>query len=210
MKPSACSPESATIGRSFAAVMCDGDKFKSVNDTHGHHVGDAVLRELASRIAAAARFLGRSLPLRRRVAAISPEPHSPGRCHRRTGAGPFRYPSSICRRHPARPSLPITISLGVACNDPAGAGAFASLTGVIEAADKALYRKHAGRNRVAVLHLSRIYQPNRRDARRGTLPTRRSTGQEPFPAWLSPPRRPASPAGPARSTAWRMTRWPHA
>jgi two-component system cell cycle response regulator len=43
----------------FACVMCDLDKFKSVNDTHGHQAGDAVLRQLATLLKAAAREIDR-------------------------------------------------------------------------------------------------------------------------------------------------------
>ena len=34
----------------LTAIMCDIDKFKAVNDTHGHDVGDAVIVEVANRI----------------------------------------------------------------------------------------------------------------------------------------------------------------
>jgi diguanylate cyclase (GGDEF)-like protein len=43
----------------FACVMCDLDKFKSVNDTHGHQAGDQVLRQLATLLKAAAREIDR-------------------------------------------------------------------------------------------------------------------------------------------------------
>lgn len=40
---------------SMAIVMADIDKFKSVNDTYGHPVGDAVIKEVAVRIGACLR-----------------------------------------------------------------------------------------------------------------------------------------------------------
>lgn len=35
-------------GRPLSMLMCDADLFKNVNDTYGHHVGDQVLRVIAS------------------------------------------------------------------------------------------------------------------------------------------------------------------
>lgn len=39
----------------LAALVIDLDRFKPVNDTHGHHVGDEVLREVAHRLLQAVR-----------------------------------------------------------------------------------------------------------------------------------------------------------
>lgn len=145
--------ESSTIGRGFALVMCDGDKFKAVNDTHGHHVGDAVLRELAVRISKslgtsgiACRYGGEEFALL--IAGVTLEEAVAVAEQVRKSVQTPEFDLSATPGAPA--TLPITISLGVSCNDPSGAGSFASLTSVIEAADKALYAaKHAGRNRVA-------------------------------------------------------------
>jgi two-component system cell cycle response regulator len=42
-------------GRALSAVLVDVDRFKAVNDAHGHAAGDAVLREVALRLAAGLR-----------------------------------------------------------------------------------------------------------------------------------------------------------
>lgn len=42
--------KSVTSNKPITAMICDIDKFKAVNDTHGHDVGDAVIAEVANRI----------------------------------------------------------------------------------------------------------------------------------------------------------------
>lgn len=42
-------------GREVAVLFCDLDKFKEINDTHGHHTGDEVLVALAPRLRGALR-----------------------------------------------------------------------------------------------------------------------------------------------------------
>jgi diguanylate cyclase (GGDEF)-like protein/PAS domain S-box-containing protein len=46
-------------GRVFALVLADVDRFKPINDTYGHAAGDAVLQELAGRLAKGIRSTDR-------------------------------------------------------------------------------------------------------------------------------------------------------
>ena len=50
---------SKRLAEPFSCVMCDLDRFKSVNDTYGHQAGDAVLKQFASILTDAAREIDR-------------------------------------------------------------------------------------------------------------------------------------------------------
>jgi two-component system, cell cycle response regulator len=47
------------LSEPFACVMCDLDRFKSVNDTYGHQAGDAVLKQFARILRAEVREIDR-------------------------------------------------------------------------------------------------------------------------------------------------------
>ena len=50
---------SRRLSEPMSCVMCDLDKFKSVNDTHGHQAGDEVLKQFAQILARSAREIDR-------------------------------------------------------------------------------------------------------------------------------------------------------
>jgi diguanylate cyclase (GGDEF)-like protein len=124
------------------AIMIDVDHFKAVNDSRGHAAGDAVLRIIASGIAAMVRpydSVGRYGGEEFLIIA-------PG-----CGIGETWELAERVRAHVAGCSIMaggsavhVTLSLGVATGESA-----TDLEKVLQAADAALYgAKHAGRNRV--------------------------------------------------------------
>ncbi len=144
--------ESSTLGRSIALLMLDGDKFKSVNDTYGHHVGDAVLKELASRIAGATshhgtacRYGGEEFAVLLAGVNLSEASSVADEIRRMVCGSPFDV--SAAAGKPLQ--LPITVSVGVCAADPSSGHPARSIAQLIELADKQLYEaKHGGRNRV--------------------------------------------------------------
>ena len=129
----------------YGLIMGDLDLFKHVNDTHGHDVGDEVLKELAERIQesvriedAVARWGGEEFLILLPATASEEALIVAEKIRRKVNEKAF--PTS------AGP-LAITLSLGVAVynRDPEPAE-------VIKRADQALYRaKENGRNRVEIL-----------------------------------------------------------
>ncbi|MFE8070618.1 GGDEF domain-containing protein [Marinobacteraceae bacterium S3BR75-40.1] len=128
----------------YALIMSDLDHFKRVNDTHGHGVGDEVLKELSARMEhsvrledAVARWGGEEFLI---LLRDSTEENAHFVAEKiRKAVAETAFQTSIGR-------LPITISLGVALYDHDENYAV-----VIERADEALYvAKANGRNQVAM------------------------------------------------------------
>jgi len=129
----------------LAFLIMDIDFFKSVNDTHGHDIGDEVLQEFARRISANVR--GCDLACRyggEEFVVVMPDTDVP-----------FAYAVAERLRHSiettpvmiSRPpgNLGITISIGIAGSIGLGDTAEA----LLHRADQALYSaKRTGRNRV--------------------------------------------------------------
>ena len=130
-------------GGELGLLLIDVDRFKRVNDEHGHAAGDAVLRILAGRVREAIRM--EDVPGRwggEEFLVILPATGRDGaagageRVRRGVAADPFQL-STI--------ELPVTVSVGAATGVEDG------WEGLVRRADTALYAaKEAGRNRVVV------------------------------------------------------------
>lgn len=132
--------------RPASLTMVDIDHFKSINDTHGHPVGDKVLREFADRLRKAARpndLLGRLGG--EEFALLMPETSA-----EEAMAAADRFREEIAARvfTPAPGiELRVTASFGIAQADVGVADA----EGWIAAADAPLYEaKRSGRNRCVI------------------------------------------------------------
>lgn len=136
------------IQRPFCALMLDIDHFKKINDTHGHTVGDQVLRQMADRCRRSSRVIdligrygGEEFSILLPETNLESAHQIAKRLHETIINTPFKTEAG---------DLPITVSLGVAETDPND-----TLNTLIEKADKALYQaKHSGRDRIVV------YQPD--------------------------------------------------
>jgi diguanylate cyclase (GGDEF)-like protein len=133
----------ARAGTALSAIALDVDRFKLVNDAHGHAVGDAVLATVAARAAAAlrggdvlARTGGEEFTALLPGADLARAVEVAERIRARVAAGPVEA---------AGRALAVTVSLGcaaLAAGDHGGS--------LLARADAKLYEaKRAGRDRVA-------------------------------------------------------------
>ncbi|MEV0733545.1 diguanylate cyclase [Polymorphospora sp. NPDC050346] len=135
------------FGRMLTVLALDLDRFKHVNDTHGHAAGDTVLAEFARRLRAEIREV--DLAFRQggeEFVVLLPETDAAGGAivAQRLAAAVRDVPVPIEPHLGAPPtSIPVTVSIGIAVYPDHGA------TGdqVLDAADEALYAaKAAGRD----------------------------------------------------------------
>jgi two-component system, cell cycle response regulator len=130
--------------RDMALMLIDMDYFKSVNDTHGHAVGDAVLREFSDRL----RRNIRGVDLACRFGGEEFVVLMPDTDYGQAQLVAERVRSAVAERGfdtAAGRALTVTVSVGVALNDGAGD----TPDDLLKRTDIALYRaKREGRNRV--------------------------------------------------------------
>ncbi|WP_247875902.1 sensor domain-containing diguanylate cyclase [Azospirillum sp. TSH100] len=129
--------------RDFSLVILDIDHFKTVNDTHGHNAGDAVLIGITRLIRRRLRETDTFARIGgEEFAIILPETD---------GNGAFAVAESLRQAVAdtlidlgAGHSITVTISIGIACLDER----HTSVSDILSRADKALYSaKGSGRNR---------------------------------------------------------------
>jgi diguanylate cyclase (GGDEF)-like protein len=133
-------------------ALLDLDRFKQINDTHGHLIGDEVLRHVADAMSGllreydlAGRFGGEEFVM------LLPQTRAPDafKIADRVRAHIARQPIPTTGGEP----VPVSVSIGVAALD---AGSSRELTELLAAADAALYRaKASGRNQVQMISTSR-------------------------------------------------------
>jgi len=129
----------------LAALMMDLDRFKSVNDTHGHLMGSHVLAEVGRLIRdsirsadVAARYGGEEFLAYLSETDVAGARLAAERVREAIEAHPFTLDGTTIR---------VTISIGIA----AAPGHGRDLTTLVRRADRALYRaKETGRNRTCV------------------------------------------------------------
>ncbi|MGE0115879.1 MAG: DUF484 family protein [Steroidobacteraceae bacterium] len=136
----------------MACVLLDLDHFKTINDTHGHLVGDMALREAAERINhqirgsdAAARFGGDEFVVLARDVSQEQVSALAERMRLAVCETPLQLPDGSQHR--------LSVSIGVALMQMSAAPLDISTTAeqLLTEADAALYRaKQQGRNRVEV------------------------------------------------------------
>lgn len=137
-------------GEPLSLIMLDVDKFKSINDKHGHPTGDAVLKHLGALL----KQLARDNDLAARYGGEEMALILPGtpRAMAATVAETVRRAIAARAVTHEAVSLSITASLGVATLEVGSP--FRQPAHLIKAADLAVYKaKHAGRNNVKVFSL---------------------------------------------------------
>ena len=131
--------------RDMALMLIDMDFFKEVNDTHGHDIGDAVLREFSVRL----RRNIRGVDLACRFGGEEFVVLMPDTDYRQAQNVAERVRTAVAERGfdtgPSSRALTVTVSVGVALNE----SEHDTPEMILKRADVALYRaKREGRNRV--------------------------------------------------------------
>lgn len=147
------------FGERVALLMIDIDHFKRINDTHGHSVGDDVLRAVARTMAPDVRLFDRVFRIGGEEFAVLL--FGPDVTSAQATAERLREAISVMRVRTEAGEIDVTVSIGVAT-----AAESSAPSTLVEDADAALYRaKSDGRNRVVFAVGAAPSQSGRADSR---------------------------------------------
>jgi diguanylate cyclase (GGDEF)-like protein len=155
-------------GNRVSAMVLDLDHFKQLNDAHGHAAGDAVLRAVATSLAATVRptdVLARTGGEELVVIGLVSDPDEAERLAER-----LRAAVAGTRTDDGHA---VTASIGIALIRPVdGENAADAVWKLIDRADAAMYEaKQQGRDRVASLLVPRARAPRPEETARVDSPT---------------------------------------
>jgi diguanylate cyclase (GGDEF)-like protein len=182
---------SVRLHEPIALIMCDIDKFKSVNDNYGHQAGDSVLKEVARllkedarEIDRVGRYGGEEFLLILQGTVLDAAVTFAERLREKVEGHTFTYTGGTLRR---------TISCGVAASPHPRVKDQEAL---LKAADEALYvAKETGRNRVVRFDSTEY---NAHTASKGNDPSngekpgqQGKSGADPFPVATGESKNPA-------------------
>lgn len=163
-------------GSPMAVIFCDADRFKAVNDTHGHAAGDAVLIELAHRIrdtvgnaGTVARYGGEEIAVVLPGLGINEAAILGERIRDAVASAPFDLTGVECEPD----LLTVTVSVGVSATDAADPARCTAVLQLVGEADSCVYEaKRAGRDRVFVhraVETTRMARPTAPAPQLGTV-----------------------------------------
>ncbi len=142
----------AKLGRRYSIAMVDIDHFKNFNDTHGHDVGDDVLKLVASRLTEvtgggkAYRYGGEEFTVVFAGTSKEEAAQHLDAIREKIAQTPYYKPAKSKTKKADKPIF-VNVSIGVAERDDKAS----EPSTVMKRADDALYKsKKAGRNRVTV------------------------------------------------------------
>jgi two-component system, cell cycle response regulator len=143
-------------GSPLSVIFIDADRFKTINDSHGHQTGDAVLIELSGRLRKAVgdkgsvfRYGGEEFAVLMPGQGLGAAAKFAEQLREVVGGRMFDL-----HDHHVDLSLKVTISLGVAAMEPGNAASVTAPEQITHGADRGVYAaKAAGRNCVKTVDL---------------------------------------------------------
>jgi diguanylate cyclase (GGDEF)-like protein len=135
------------------AVLFDVDKFKQINDTYGHDVGDQVLARVARAIESHTREMDLVVRYGGDEFLVVMPCCTSDNAYRRAEA----IRESISSSPPVVNGQPVEVTLSIGIADQGSLDVTVEFSDMLKAADQAMYQsKEAGRNRISISNISQF------------------------------------------------------